>query len=117
MDDTTDKIKRLIDILSKQNASSEEKRVQALIKAALQCNSLVNFINEVYIAEQGAGKVRIDTVKNVVEFARGHNEAAIRSFACSDEQKEKMVMQENNRLSEAAVWILGALAYWGLLEG
>lgn len=117
MNGTTDMITRLIEILSKQNATSEEKRVQALIKAALLSDSLSKFINEVYFAERGLGKVKTNTVREVVEYARAHNEAAIRGLSYSDEQKDIMVSQENNRLTEITVWILGSLAFWGLLEG
>ncbi len=117
MDGKTDMIKRLIEILAKQNATSEEKRVQALIKTALLSDSLIKFINEVSFAERGLGKVKTNTVKEVTEYARAHNEAAIRGLAYSDEQKEQMVSQENNRLTEITIWILGALAFWGLLEG
>ena len=109
-------VSRLIEILSKQNATPEEKHVQALLNTALLSDSLLRFMDEVYSAVYGFGKVQVQTVKDVVEFAKAHNEAAICKTSCSDEQKEVLVTQETNRLIEAEVWVLEALAHWGLLE-
>lgn len=115
MEDCGELTKKLIDLLVKQEATPEEKKVQALIKLALLGDSLVSFVNEVNAATQGFGKVSADTVKRTVEYVKAHNEVQIRDTALDDEKKERMVANENNRLTEVEVWILGALAYWELL--
>ena len=50
-------VSRLIEILSKQNATPEEKHVQALLKTALLSDCLLRFMDEVYSAVNGFGKV------------------------------------------------------------
>lgn len=116
MNKITDTELKIIELLGKQNATPEEKKVQALIKAALLVDSLTKFIQEVYAACNGFGKVSTDTVKGTVEYFRAHNEAQIRSLSISDKDKENMVASENIRLTEVEVWILGSLAYWRLLQ-
>lgn len=116
MEDSGELTKKLIDLLVKQNATPEEKKVQALIKMALLGDSLLTFVKEVNAATQGFGKVSADTVKRTVEYVKAHNEVKIRNTVFDEEKKECMVTNENNRLTEVEVWILGALAYWGLLR-
>lgn len=106
---------KLIDILAKKDATPEEKKVQALIKSALLSDNLFSFIKEVELASQGIGKVRSETVRGLVEYARVHNEAQIRTLYESD-RAEIIVEQENNRLTEAEVWVRGTLSYLGLLQ-
>ena len=53
------------EILAKQNATPEEKKIQALIKAALYEDNLIKFVNEVSKAFNGCGKVKVETVKGV----------------------------------------------------
>ena len=115
MNKETELALKMIDILSKQNATPEEKKVQALIKTALFSDSLMNFISEVKTAFNGFGKVRSDTVKRVVDYFKAQHEVQIRNTSFSDEEKEKMVEKESNRLTEVEVIILGSLEYWGLL--
>lgn len=107
---------KLVELLAKKAATPEEKRAQALIKSALLSDSLLKFINEVEIAGRGFGKVHTQTVKDLVEYARAHNEAQIRTVFKNADDVESIVARENDRLTVAEVWALGALAYWGLLE-
>ena len=108
--------KKLIEILAKQDATPEEKKVQALIKSALLCENLFTFIKEVELASQGIGKIRSETVKGLVEYARAHNEAQIRTLYGTSDRVEIIVEQENNRLTEAEVMVRGTLSYLGLLR-
>lgn len=107
---------KLIEILAKKDATPEEKKVQALIKSALLCENLFAFIKEVELASQGIGKVRSETVKGLVEYARAHNEAQIRTLYGALDRVEAIVEQENNRLTEAEVMVRGTLSYLGLLQ-
>ena len=107
---------KLIEILAKKDATPEEKKVQALIKSALLCENLFVFIKEVELASQGIGKVRSETVKGLVEYARAHNEAQIRTLYGALDRVEAIVEQENNRLTEAEVMVRGTLSYLGLLQ-
>ena len=107
---------KLIEILAKKDATPEEKKVQALIKSALLSENLFAFIKEVELASQGIGKVRSETVKGLVEYARAHNEAQIRTLYGALDRVEAIVEQENNRLTEAEVMVRGALSYLGLLQ-
>ena len=109
-----DMISNLVEALAKKAATPEEKMVQALLKAALLSDNLVRFIREVNVACGGLGKVKAQTVTDMVEYARAHNEARIRS-TCDAAVVEAAVEQENNRLTEVEVWTLGALVYLGLL--
>ena len=68
------------------------------------------------MAFNGLGKVDTETVKGAIEYARAHNEAQIRSMTLPNEEIERMVQQENNRLTEIEIWILGAMAHWGVLK-
>ncbi len=107
---------KLIEILAKKDATPEEKKVQALIKSALLSENLFAFIKEVELASQGIGKVRSETVKGLVEYARAHNEAQIRTLYGALDRVEAIVEQENNRLTEAEVMVRGTLSYLGLLQ-
>ena len=108
---------KMIEALGKQNPTAEEKKLQALIKQALLADNPMAFIDEVYRAFNGCGKVKTDTVKGVVAYFKAHNEVQIRNANRSDEEKDEMTKRESNRLTEVEVWILGCLAYWGMLEG
>lgn len=116
MDAEKELTKKLIEILAKQDATPEEKQVQALIKSALLSDNLSTFIKEVKLASQGIGKVRSETVKGLVECARARNEAQIRTLYGATERVEAIVERENNRLTEAEVWVRGTLSYLGLLQ-
>lgn len=116
MDAEKELTKKLIDILAKQDATPEEKKVQALLKSALLSDNLSTFIKEVKLASQGIGKVRSETVKGLVEYARARNEAQIRTLFGATERVEAIVERENNRLTEAEVWVRGTLSYLGLLK-
>lgn len=107
---------KLIEILAKKDATPEEKKVQALIKSALLSENLFAFIKEVELASQGIGKVRSETVKGLVEYARAHNEAQIRTLYGATDRVEVIVEQENSRLTEVEVWVRGTLSYLGLLQ-
>ena len=116
MDAERELIKKLIEILAKKDATPDEKKVQALIKSALLSDNLSTFIKEVELASQGIGKVHSETVKGLVEYARAHNEAQIRTLYGATDRVETIVDQENNRLTEAEVWVRGTLSYLGLLQ-
>ena len=107
---------KLIEILTKKDATPEEKKVQALLKSALLSDNLSTFILEVELASKGIGRVRSETVKGLVKYARAHNEAQIRSLYGATDRVEAIVEQENNRLTEAEVWVRGTLSYLGLLQ-
>lgn len=107
---------KFVEVLGKQNPTAEEKKLKALIKQALLADNPMAFIDEVYGAFNGCGKVKMDTVKGVVEYFKAHNEVQIRNTDCPDEQKDEMAKREADRLTEVEVWILGCLAYWGMLE-
>ena len=94
----------------------EERKVQVLIKSALLSENLSTFIKKVELASQGIGKIRSETVKGLVEYARAHNEAQIRSLYSAPDRVEAIVEQENNRLTEAEVWVRGTLSYLDLLK-
>lgn len=53
------------EVLVKQNATTEEKKILALIKAALCGDNLITFINEISKVFNGNGKVKVDTVKRI----------------------------------------------------
>ncbi|MBR5399907.1 MAG: hypothetical protein IK103_08980 [Bacteroidales bacterium] len=109
-------IEKLIELLAKKDTTPEEKKVQALIKAALLSDNLIAFIKEFEAATKGWGKVRSETVKGVVEFARANNELQIRTLYGNDDKTESIVEQENNRLTVAEVWVCGTLSRLGLLQ-
>lgn len=103
MDVEKELTRKLIEILAKKAATPEEKQVQALIKSALLSDNLSTFIKEVELASQGIEKVRLETVKGLVEYARAHNEAQIRSLYGTTERVDAIVKQENDRLTKAVV--------------
>ena len=109
-------VTKFIDILGKQDPTPEEKKLKALIKSALTSDNLISYINEVYRAFNGQGKVSVDTVKGVVEYFKANNEVQIRNMDISEEEKDRMVKQERDRLTEVEVWTLGALAHFGWLK-
>jgi hypothetical protein len=116
MDTDKEIAKKLLDLLAKKDASQEEKKVQALIKSAILSVNLSAFINEVEATRMGLGKIYTETVKGLVEYARAHNESQIRSLDVPDDKVEALVAQENIRLTEVEIWVLGTLAYFGVLE-
>ena len=116
MDAEIELTKKLIEILAKQDATPEEKKVQALIKSALLSENLSAFIKEVELASQGIGKIRSETVRGMVEYARAYNEAQIRTLYGATDRVEVIVEQENSRLIVLEVWVRGTLSYLGLLQ-
>ena len=107
---------KILDAFCAQNPTEEQKVICALTKQALLADSLLTFINEVSVAERGLGKVRIDSVKSVVEFVKANHEVQIRKQALSKQEKDALMKRESDRLMEVEVWILGTLAYFGLLK-
>ena len=99
----------------KQNATPEEKKIQALIKTALYSDNIITFIDEVSKAFNGCGKVIVDTVKGVTEYFKGNSEVQIRNREIIDDEKERLIKEASNRITEGEVWILGTLAYLGHL--
>lgn len=116
MNEITELLVKFIETLSEPNPSPEQKKIRALLKAALLSDNLVLYIEEVSRALQGFGKVNGDTVKGMVEYIKAQHEVQIRSLDCSEEEKDDLVKQETTRLTKAEVWTLGALAHWGLLK-
>ena len=116
MDINAELAEKLIDLLAKKDASPEEKKVQALIKSAILSVNLSAFINEVEATREGLGRIRTEAVKGLVEYARAHNESQIRSLYGPDDKVDALVEQENNRLTEVEIWVLGTLSSLGLLE-
>ena len=104
-----------VEMLAKQNATSEEKKIQALIKTALYGDSLITFINEVSKSFNGYGKVKVDTVKGVTEYFKANSEVQIRKKEMPEDEKERQIKEASNRLTEGEVRVLGALAYLGHL--
>ena len=58
MNKTEDLAVYFAEMLAKQDATPEEKKIQALIKTALYGDSLITFINEVSKSFNGYGKSR-----------------------------------------------------------
>lgn len=105
-----------VEILAKQNATPEEKKIQALIKTALYGDNLITFIDEVSKAFNGCGKVKVDTVKGVTEYYKANSEVQIRKSDFPDEEKERLIKEASNRIMQGEVWVLGSLAHLELLE-
>ena len=105
-----------IEMLAKQNATPEEKNIQALIKAALYNDNLVIFIDEAFKAFNGYGKVSVDTVKGVTEYFKANSEAQIRNTDKDEEEKERLIKETSDRITQGEVWVLGTLAHLGLLD-
>ena len=116
INEPTELLVKFIDALSEPNPTPEQKIIKALVKAALLSDNLVLYIGEVSRAIQDFGKVNGDTVKGMVEYVKAQHEVQIRNLDCSEEDKDDMVKQETDRLTEAEVWTLGALAHLGLLQ-
>ncbi len=104
------------EMLAKQDATPEEKKIQALIKSALYGDNLVTFVGEVSKAFNGYGKVKVDTVKGVTEYFKANSEVQIRKADSSEEEKERLIKDASNRILQGEVWMLGALAHLGILE-
>ena len=103
------------EMLAKQNATPEEKKIQALIKTALYSDNIITFIDEVSKAFNGCGKVKVDTVKGVTEYFKANSEVKIRNKEILEEEKERLIKEASNRLTEGEVRVLGTLAYLGKL--
>lgn len=103
------------EILTKQDATPEEKKIKALIKAALYGNNITKFIDEVSKAFNGCGKVGVDTVKGVTEYFKANSEVQIRKANYSEDEKERLIKEASNRITEGEVMVLGALAHLGHL--
>lgn len=104
-----------VEVLAKQNATPEEKKIQALIKTALYGDNLIMFIDEACRAFNGCGKVKIDTVKGVSEYFKAKSEVEIRKKEILEDEKERLIKEASNRITEGEVWVLGTLAHLGLL--
>ena len=103
------------EMLAKQDATPEEKKIQALIKTALYGVHIDTFIDEVSKAFNGCGKVKVDTVKGVTEYFKADSEVQIRNKDLSEEEKERLVKEASNRIVQSEVWVLGTLAHLGYL--
>lgn len=103
------------EMLAKQNATSEEKKIQALIKTALYSDNIITFISEVSKAFNGCGKVKVNTVKGVTEYFKANSEVQIRNKEITDEEKERLIREASNHITEGEVMVLGTLAHLGYL--
>ena len=103
------------EMLAKQDATPEEKKIQALIKTALYGIHIDTFIDEVSKAFNGCGKVKVDTVKGVTEYFKANSEVQIRNKKISDDEKERLIKEASNRIIEGEVLVLGTLAHLGYL--
>lgn len=103
------------EILGKQNATPEEKKIQALIKTALYSVHIDTFIDEASKAFKGCGKVSVDTIKGVTEYFKANSEVQIRKANYSEDEKELLIKEASNRITEGEVMALGTLAYLGHL--
>lgn len=104
------------EMLAKQNATPEEKKIQALIKSALYGDNLITFIDEVSKAFNGSRNVKVETVKGVTEYFKANSEVQIRKADYSEEEKERLINEASNRILQGEVWMLGTLAHLGYLE-
>ena len=104
-----------VEMLAKQDATPEEKKIQALIKTALYGVHIDMFIEEVSKAFNGCGKVRADTVKGVTEYFKASSEVRIRNKELPEDEKERLVNEASIRITEGEVWVLGTLAHLGHL--
>ena len=104
------------EMLAKQNATPEEKKIQALIKSALYGDNLITFIDEVSKAFNGSKNVKVDTVKGVTEYFKANSEVQIRKADYPEEEKERLINEASNRIVQGEVWVLGTLAHLGYLE-
>lgn len=104
------------EMLAKQDATPEEKKIQALIKSALYSDNLIKFIDEVYKSFYGSKNVKVDTVKGVTEYFKANSEVQIRKADYPEEKKERLINEASNRIVQGEVWVLGTLAYLGYLE-
>lgn len=105
-----------IEMLAKQNATPEEKKIQALIKVALYSNNIVKFIDEVSKAFKGCGKVSVETVKGVTEYYKANSELQIRNTDKDEDDKERLIKETTDRITQGELWVLGALAHLGYLS-
>lgn len=105
-----------IEMLAKQNATPEEKKIQALIKAALYSENLVKFIDEASKAFNGYGKVSVETVKSVTEYFKANSEAQIRNTDKDEDDKERLIKETTDRITQGEVCVLGTLAHLGYLS-
>ena len=105
-----------VEMLAKQNATPEEKKIQALIKVALYGGNIITFIDEVSKAFKGCGKVRVETVKGVTEYYKANSEVQIRNTDKDEDEKERLIKETTERIVQGEVWVLGALAHLGHLE-
>lgn len=103
------------EMLAKQNATPEEKKIQALVKTALYSDNIITFIDEVSKAFNGCGKVKVDTVKGVTEYFKANSEVQIRNKEITDDEKERLIKETFKRITEGEVMVLGSLAHLGHL--
>lgn len=104
-----------VDVLLKQNATPEEKKIQALIKTAMYGDNLFKFIDEVSRAFNSCEKVSVDTVKGVTEYFKANSEVQIRNADIPEDEKERLIKEASNRITGGEVWVLGTLAHLGYL--
>lgn len=107
--------KYFAELLAKQDATPEEKKIQALIKKALYGVHIDAFIDEVTKAFNGCGRVKTDTVKGVTEYFKANSEVQIRKRDISEDEKERLIKEAYNRIVQGEVMVLGALAHLGYL--
>lgn len=87
----------------------------ALIKTAFYGAHIDTFIDEASKAFIGCGKVRVDTVRGVTEYFKASSEVQIRNKEMPEEEKERLIKEAANRLTEGEVRVLGTHAYLGHL--
>ena len=104
-----------VEMLEKQNATPEEKKIQALVKVALYGGNIITFIDEVSKAFKGCGKVRVETVKGVTEYYKANSEVQIRNTDKDEEEKERLIKETIERIVQGEVLVLGTLAHLGYL--
>lgn len=103
------------EMLAKQDATAEEKKIQALIKTALYGIHIDAFIYEASKAFNGCGKVKVDTVKGVTEYFKAGSEVHIQNADYTEAEKVRLVKEASVRNTEDEVRVLGTLAHLGYL--
>ena len=99
-----------------ETADGEQRRLFLWMKAALQYPGLEEFMREAKLAENGHGKVSLESLHKAIAFAESFNEYQIQSLSVSDEKKNEMTSMEKIRLKEVEVRIVGLLDFLGYLE-
>ena len=96
-----------------EKAAPEQKRTYLWTKAVIKYPDIEEFIKEIRNAEQGVGKVSLQTIDKAIEFVSSNFKLQTEFLCISEDSKRELIKLEEIRLEAVKTTIKRTLNYLG----